>query len=222
MPSRTSIGPSTRGVNRTELNVITTAVLDYDAQPKTRWLGVATSRSGSASTCFRPVGLLGQAGHRRCHVGLDSSRWPHRPRSASSSQGTKRATAGSVAAYEVEGETLPQAGDFEIVTDGAMRPRAVLPHGGSTSIPTWRRFSNDSTSCTKTNDQRHTDRTRPPRNLARGLDEAARRSPTCGVARSPSLTISVPLRFGALCDTHYRAPRSPEIDGDACASWSQF
>lgn len=40
--------------------------------------------------------------------------------------GTKRATAGAVAEYETEAESLPQVGDFEIVTDGAMRPRAVL------------------------------------------------------------------------------------------------
>lgn len=41
-------------------------------------------------------------------------------------EGTKRATAGSVAEYEAEGEALPQVGDLEIVTDGSMRPRAVL------------------------------------------------------------------------------------------------
>lgn len=41
-------------------------------------------------------------------------------------QGTKRATAGAVAEYESEGEPIPQVGDFEIVTDGSMRPRAVL------------------------------------------------------------------------------------------------
>ncbi|MGH1490682.1 MAG: ASCH domain-containing protein [Acidimicrobiales bacterium] len=40
--------------------------------------------------------------------------------------GTKRATAGAVAAYEVAGDALPQIGDFEIATDGSMRPRAVL------------------------------------------------------------------------------------------------
>jgi uncharacterized protein YhfF len=40
--------------------------------------------------------------------------------------GTKRATAGSVAHYEADGESLPQVGDLEIVTDGAMRPRAVV------------------------------------------------------------------------------------------------
>lgn len=43
-------------------------------------------------------------------------------------EGTKRATAGSVAEYDAEGEALPQVGDLEIVTDGAMRPRAVLQH----------------------------------------------------------------------------------------------
>lgn len=41
-------------------------------------------------------------------------------------RGTKRATASSVAEYDAEGEALPQVGDLEIVTDGAMRPRAVL------------------------------------------------------------------------------------------------
>ncbi len=40
--------------------------------------------------------------------------------------GVKRATAGSVAEYEAEGEALPQVGDFEIALDGTMRPRAVL------------------------------------------------------------------------------------------------
>ncbi len=40
--------------------------------------------------------------------------------------GTKRATAGTVAEYEAEGEQLPQVGDLEIATDGQMRPRAVL------------------------------------------------------------------------------------------------
>ncbi len=40
--------------------------------------------------------------------------------------GTKRATAGSVAEYDAEGEQLPRVGDFEIATDGHMRPRAVL------------------------------------------------------------------------------------------------
>ena len=40
--------------------------------------------------------------------------------------GTKRATAGSVAEYEAEGEALPQVGDLEIALDGEMRPRAVL------------------------------------------------------------------------------------------------
>ncbi|MEM7275112.1 MAG: ASCH domain-containing protein [Actinomycetota bacterium] len=41
-------------------------------------------------------------------------------------EGTKRATAGSVAEYEREGEPLPDVGDLEIVTDGACRPRGVL------------------------------------------------------------------------------------------------
>lgn len=41
-------------------------------------------------------------------------------------QGTKRATAGAVADYEAENEALPAAGDLSIVTDGSMRPRALL------------------------------------------------------------------------------------------------
>lgn len=41
-------------------------------------------------------------------------------------EGRKRATAGSVAEYEAEGERLPRVGDFEITLDGAGRPRAVL------------------------------------------------------------------------------------------------
>ncbi len=40
--------------------------------------------------------------------------------------GPKRATAGAVAEYEAEGEALPQVGDFEILLDGSMRPRAVI------------------------------------------------------------------------------------------------
>lgn len=40
--------------------------------------------------------------------------------------GVKRATAGSLAEYQAEGVAVPQVGDLEIVTDGAMRPRAVL------------------------------------------------------------------------------------------------
>jgi uncharacterized protein YhfF len=40
--------------------------------------------------------------------------------------GPKRATAGAVADYVAAGETLPAVGDLSIVTDGAMRPRAVL------------------------------------------------------------------------------------------------
>ncbi len=40
--------------------------------------------------------------------------------------GPKRATAGSVAEYEHEGDPIPEVGDLEIVLDGAMRPRAVL------------------------------------------------------------------------------------------------
>lgn len=40
--------------------------------------------------------------------------------------GPKRATAGAVADYEADGEPLPEVGDLSIVTDGAMRPRAVL------------------------------------------------------------------------------------------------
>lgn len=40
--------------------------------------------------------------------------------------GPKRATAGSVASYEAEGEPLPTVGDHWIVADGSGRPRAVI------------------------------------------------------------------------------------------------
>ena len=40
--------------------------------------------------------------------------------------GPKRATAGSLAQYEVEGEAVAVVGDFAIAMDGAMRPRAVI------------------------------------------------------------------------------------------------
>ena len=40
--------------------------------------------------------------------------------------GPKRATAGSVAAFEQEGEPLPVVGDLWIAADGSGRPRAVL------------------------------------------------------------------------------------------------
>jgi uncharacterized protein YhfF len=40
--------------------------------------------------------------------------------------GPKRATAGSVAAFEREGAPLPSVGDHWVVVDGAGRPRAVL------------------------------------------------------------------------------------------------
>ena len=41
-------------------------------------------------------------------------------------EGVKRATAGSVAEYEADGDALPRVGDFEIALDGSMHPRAVL------------------------------------------------------------------------------------------------
>jgi uncharacterized protein YhfF len=41
-------------------------------------------------------------------------------------QGPKRATAGSLAAFEREGAPLPAAGDHWVVADGMGRPRAVL------------------------------------------------------------------------------------------------
>ena len=41
-------------------------------------------------------------------------------------RGPKRATAGAVAEYDADGELLPSVGDLSIVTDGAMRPRALL------------------------------------------------------------------------------------------------
>ena len=40
--------------------------------------------------------------------------------------GPKRATAAAVAEYEADGEAIPTVGDWSVVTDGAMRPRAVL------------------------------------------------------------------------------------------------
>ena len=40
--------------------------------------------------------------------------------------GPKRATAGSVAAFEQEGEPLPVVGDLWIAADASGRPRAVL------------------------------------------------------------------------------------------------
>ncbi len=40
--------------------------------------------------------------------------------------GTKRATAGSVAEMEAEGEPLPEIGDLYIIMDGSMEPRLVL------------------------------------------------------------------------------------------------
>jgi uncharacterized protein YhfF len=41
-------------------------------------------------------------------------------------RGQKRATAGAIAEYAAEGESLPTVGDLSIVTDGARRPRALL------------------------------------------------------------------------------------------------
>jgi len=41
-------------------------------------------------------------------------------------QGTKRATASALWAYEAEGEALPRAGDLSIVTDGSGTPRCVI------------------------------------------------------------------------------------------------
>lgn len=40
--------------------------------------------------------------------------------------GTKRATAGSLAQYELEDEPIPAPGDLWIVTDGSGAPRAVI------------------------------------------------------------------------------------------------
>lgn len=40
--------------------------------------------------------------------------------------GRKRATAGAVADYDDANEALPSVGDLSIVTDGSMRPRALL------------------------------------------------------------------------------------------------
>lgn len=41
-------------------------------------------------------------------------------------QGTKRATASALWAYEAEGEALPRPGDLSIVTDGSGTPRCVI------------------------------------------------------------------------------------------------
>jgi uncharacterized protein YhfF len=41
-------------------------------------------------------------------------------------RGPKRATVGAVAEYEADGDPLPAVGDLSIVTDGSMRPRALL------------------------------------------------------------------------------------------------
>jgi uncharacterized protein YhfF len=40
--------------------------------------------------------------------------------------GPKQATAGAVADYEAESEPLPTVGTLSVVTDGSMRPRAVI------------------------------------------------------------------------------------------------
>ncbi len=40
--------------------------------------------------------------------------------------GTKRATAGSVAEHEADGDPLPKVGDLSIIMDGSMRPRLVM------------------------------------------------------------------------------------------------
>lgn len=40
--------------------------------------------------------------------------------------GQKRATAGALAEYEASGDAVPAVGDLSIVTDGSMRPRALL------------------------------------------------------------------------------------------------
>ena len=40
--------------------------------------------------------------------------------------GPKRATAGALAEYAADDDPLPEVGDLSIVTDGAMRPRAVI------------------------------------------------------------------------------------------------
>ncbi len=40
--------------------------------------------------------------------------------------GTKRATAGSVAEHEADGQPLPQVGDLSIIMDGSMTPKLVI------------------------------------------------------------------------------------------------
>lgn len=41
-------------------------------------------------------------------------------------RGPKRATAGAMAEYEADDDSVPVVGDLSIVTDGSMRPRALL------------------------------------------------------------------------------------------------
>ena len=41
-------------------------------------------------------------------------------------EGPKRATAGALWSYEHEGETLPQPGDFSVITDGSGHARCII------------------------------------------------------------------------------------------------
>ena len=40
--------------------------------------------------------------------------------------GTKRATAGALWSYELEGDSLPQPGDYSVILDGADEPRCII------------------------------------------------------------------------------------------------
>lgn len=50
-------------------------------------------------------------------------------------RGTKRATAGAVWSYEVEGKRLPQPGDLSIVTDWSGRPLCIIETQSVEVIP---------------------------------------------------------------------------------------
>lgn len=49
--------------------------------------------------------------------------------------GKKKATAGSLNAYEIEGERLPEVGDLSVVTDFLGNPRCVIETSQVTLIP---------------------------------------------------------------------------------------
>jgi len=49
--------------------------------------------------------------------------------------GQKRATSSSLAGYEIEGESLPQVGEYSIITDWAGHPRCIIVTTAVTIIP---------------------------------------------------------------------------------------